>query len=678
MIVVSNFKFVFSNEERNRSNIENSSIENNLKEVNDKMVELIPREILFSDYDKSDVEISPDGKYISFLAPYNGVSNIWVAPVNDINSAKPITKENERGIDPFPRLIWSYTGEIIYTKDNKGDENLGIFSVNPLTGENKTLFSQENVQARILKVSRSIPNEILIMANARDKSAYDIYRLNLKTKELKTVFENKENFFPITANEDYNLILLSKVREDGGVDFFLYKDGKVIFIFGINVEDTLTALGQSYYEFDASGNKLYFFDSTNRDTIALAEIDLISFKKNIIFGTDIADISDILVEPVSNIPQAVAYTYDRKKWVILDEKIKKDFEYLLSLENGEMDIVSRSEDVQYWIISYDFDDKPKRYYIYNRKKKEATFLFSAKKALENIPLAKTYPVVIESRDGLKLVSYLTLPILEDKGGKPLRPLPMVLSVHGGPWYRDTWGFNRTNQWLANRGYAVLQVNFRGSTGFGKSFISASYKEWGGKMQDDLFDAVKWAIESNIADPKRIAIFGTSYGGYATLVGLTFTPDLFACGVDVFGPSNLLSFYESMPPYWKPLINFFKKSIGDFTKEEDRKLLMSRSPIYFVDNIKKPLLVAQGANDVRVKKTESDQIVKAMKERGLPVIYILFPDEGHGFVKPENKIAFYAITEKFLAKYLQGKYEPIRKQELERSSMIILEGKEFIE
>jgi len=641
------------------------------------MVELIPREILFSDFDKSYVQISPDGKYISFLAPYNGVSNIWVASVNDINSAKPITKENERGITEFPSLVWSYTGEIIYMKDNKGDENWGIFSVNPLTGENETLFSQENVQAQILKVSRSIPNEILIMVNARDKSAYDIYRLNLKTKELKTVFENKENFFPLTANEDYNLILLSKFREDGGMDFFLHKDGKVIFIFGINVEDTLTALGQSYYEFDASGNKLYFFDSTNRDTRALAEIDLISFKKNIIFGTDIADISDVLFKPVSNIPQAVAYTYDRKKWVILDQKIKKDFEYLLSLENGEMDIVSRSEDDQYWIISYDFDDKPKGYYIYNRKKKEATFLFSAKKALENIPLAKTYPVVIESRDGLKLVSYLTLPILEDKGGKPLRPLPMVLSVHGGPWYRDTWGFNRTIQWLANRGYAVLQVNFRGSTGFGKSFISASYKEWGGKMQDDLVDAVKWAIENNIADPKRIAIFGTSYGGYATLVGLTFTPDLFVCGVDVFGPSNLLSFYESMPPYWKPFINFFKKSIGDFTKEEDRKLLMSRSPIYFVDNIKKPLLVAQGANDVRVKKTESDQIVKAMKERGLPVIYILFPDEGHGFEKPENKIAFYAITEKFLAKYLKGKYEPIRKQELERSSMIILEGKEFI-
>ena len=376
----------------------------------------------------------------------------------------------------------------------------------------------------------------------------------------------------------------------------------------------------------------------------------------------------------------MAYTYDRKKWVILDEKIKKDFEYLLSLENGEMDILSRSEDDQYWIISYDFDDKPKRYdiiFIYNRKEKEATFLFSAKKALENIPLAKTYPVVIESRDGLKLVSYLTLPILEDKGGKPLRPLPMVLSVHGGPWYRDTWGFNRLNQWLANRGYAVLQVNYRGSTGFGKNSINASYKEWGGKMHNDLVDAVKWAIENNIAVPKRIAIFGTSYGGYATLVGLTFTPDLFACGVDVFGPSNLLSSYESMPPYWKTFINFFKKSIGDLTKEEDRKLLMSRSPIYFVDNIKKPLLVVHGANDVRVKKTESDQIVKAMKERGLPVIYILFPDEGHGFVKPENKIAFYAIMEKFLAKYLQGKYEPIRKQELERSSMIILEGKEFI-
>ncbi len=317
-----------------------------------------------------------------------------------------------------------------------------------------------------------------------------------------------------------------------------------------------------------------------------------------------------------------------------------------------------------------------RYYLYNREKKKATFLFTNRSELEKLQLAKMHPVVIKSRDDLNLVSYLSLPPWLDEDGKPKKPLPMVLFVHGGPWARDSWGYRSYHQWLANRGYAVLSVNYRGSTGFGKDFINASNMEWAGKMHDDLLDAVNWAVENGVAVKDSIAIMGASYGGYATLVGLTFTPDVFCCGVDIVGPSNLRTLLETVPPYWKPMMELWATRIGDPRTEEGRRFLESRSPLTYVDKISKPLLIGQGANDPRVKQSEADQIVEAMKAKGIPVTYILYPDEGHGFARPENRLSFNAVAELFLQQFLNGRAELIG-DDFENSSIEIVEGREYV-
>ncbi|MCC6522137.1 MAG: S9 family peptidase, partial [Polyangiaceae bacterium] len=328
--------------------------------------------------------------------------------------------------------------------------------------------------------------------------------------------------------------------------------------------------------------------------------------------------------------------------------------------DGDFDVTSRSDDDARWVVAYVVSDGPVRYYLYDRKAKKADFLFTSQKALEGLPLAKMHPRVIGARDGLSLVSYLTLPAGTDPDGDgvPTAALPLVLYVHGGPWARDFWGYNPAHQWLANRGYATLSVNYRGSTGFGKKFVNASTFEWAGKMHDDLVDAVKWAVDQKIARPAEVAIMGGSYGGYATLVGLTFTPDLFACGVDIVGPSNLITLLNSIPPYWTPQIELFTSRVGDHRTEAGRKLLTERSPLSHVDRIKKPLLIGQGANDPRVKQAESDQIVKAMKDKEIPVTYVLYPDEGHGFNRPPNRTSFFAVSEIFLAQCLGGPYEPV--------------------
>jgi dipeptidyl aminopeptidase/acylaminoacyl peptidase len=336
-----------------------------------------------------------------------------------------------------------------------------------------------------------------------------------------------------------------------------------------------------------------------------------------------------------------------------------------------MEVVSRSLDDRVWAVLYVMDNGPVRYYLYDRDQKEARFLFTNREALESAKLARMHPVVIPARDGLDLVSYLSLPrwMDEDGDGRPAAPLPMVLFVHGGPWARDSWGYHSYHQWLANRGYAVLSVNYRGSTGFGKSFINAGNLEWAGKMHDDLLDSVEWAVREGVAARDRIAIMGGSYGGYATLVGLTFTPDVFACGVDIVGPSNIQTLLETIPPYWAPMMKVFTTRVGDHRTEEGREFLASRSPITFVERISKPLLIGQGANDPRVKQSEADQIVEAMRAKSIPVTYVLYPDEGHGFARPENRLSFNAVTDEFLGAHLGGRVEPVG-DDFEGSSLVL--------
>ena len=373
-----------------------------------------------------------------------------------------------------------------------------------------------------------------------------------------------------------------------------------------------------------------------------------------------ADVGSMIVHPTEKTIQAVGFNYTREEWKILDESIRADLDFLATVEDGEVIITSRTLDDTLWTVAFLLDDGPIKFYLYDRSQKKATFLFSSRDDLDQYELVKMHTPVIKSRDGMNLVSYLTLPRDSDPDGDgvPNRALPMVLDVHGGPWARDDWGFNSTHQWLANRGYAVLSVNYRGSTGFGKNFINAANGEWSGKMHDDLIDAVNWAVEQGIADRDKVAIMGGSYGGYATLVGLTYTPDVFACGVDIVGPSSLVTLLENVPPYWIPFMPVMKVRVGDVDTEEGRAELLKRSPLSLVDKIARPLLIGQGANDPRVTQVEADQIVEAMQAKHIPVTYVLYPDEGHGFALEQNRMSFNAVTEAFLAEHLGGQFEPV--------------------
>lgn len=633
--------------------------------MNPNSIPLIPRKVLFGNPERTHVHLSPDGSKIAFLAPFEGVLNIWVAPSENPNEAKPITFDKNRGILMF---YWAYTNEhIIYIQDRNGDENFHIYVVSLSDLKVVDLTPFEGIQAHIYKLSYKFPENIIIGINNRDPRFHDVYVLNIRTGKLDTLIENDYGFLGMFVNDDFKSFVSLRFLEDGGYELIRFTNSnKWETITRVGSEDSLSTRPLS---FDGTGRYLYMVDSRNRNTSALVSLDIITGETTTIFETDKADVDDILIHPINKRVQAVSYTYERKHWHILDRDIYEDFERLKSVVDGEIEIVGQTLDNELWLVEYHRDDGPVEYYLYSRKEKKSVYLFPHREDLKNWPLAKMRPVFIKARDGLTLVSYLTLPVWS-----PEEPLPMILLVHGGPWYRDFWGYNPTHQWLANRGYAVLSVNFRGSTGFGKDFINAGNMEWGGKMHDDLIDAVDWAVREGIADPNRIGIMGGSYGGYATLVGMTFTPEKFACGVSIVGPSNLITWMENIPEYWKPIESILIQRVGDHRTEEGRRFLLSRSPINYVDRIKRPLLIAHGANDPRVKKSESDQIVNAMREKGIPYVYALFPDEGHGFVRAENRLAFYAVAEIFLSKNLGGRFEPIGDDF--QGSSIILETYEF--
>jgi dipeptidyl aminopeptidase/acylaminoacyl peptidase len=616
---------------------------------------LIPRKLLFGNPDKASPKLSPDGKHLSYLAPVNGVLNVWVGPADKPDAAKPVTKDTKRGIRNYS---WAYTSQhVLYLQDSDGDEDFHVYRVDLANNDTKDLTPLKKIRAEIVETSHKFPTELLVGLNDRDAQFHDVYRVNLLSGERTLVQKNTE-FAGFITDEDFRVRFAMKFTPDGG-SLLLKPDSKGGWTDFLKVPqaDSLTTQPVG---FDKTGDVLYLVDSRNRDTGALASYDLKTNQETVLAADPHADAGTVLTHPTEKTVQAVAFTYERTHWDFKDPAVKADFEELRKLADGDISVASRTLDDKTWVVAFLMDNGPVRYYRYDRGAKKAQFLFTNRKALEGLPLQKMHPRVLKSRGGLDLVSYLTLPPSSDPDGKgkPAKPVPMVLDVHGGPWGRDTWGFDPEHQFLANRGYAVLSVNYRGSTGFGKKFVNAGNREWAGKMHDDLIDAVDWAIKEGIADPKKVAIFGGSYGGYATLVGMTFTPEKFACGVDVVGPSNILTLLKTIPPYWAPIVQLFKDRVGDFTTEEGRKFLESRSPLSRVDQIRRPLLIAQGANDPRVKQSESDQIVKAMQEKHIPVTYVLFPDEGHGFARPQNSLAFNAVTEAFLARHLGGRYEAI--------------------
>ncbi|AFC69702.1 peptidase S9 [Rickettsia amblyommatis] len=627
--------------------------------------QIIPRKVLFGNPDKARVSLTHDGKYILYVAPKDGVLNIWLAPSDDISKAEAITHDKGRG-------IWSYAKaynnkNILYTQDFNGDENDRIYSYNIETKETKLLTPTKGVKAEIAGASHKKPNEILIYLNERNPEYFDIYKLNLDTLEKELIYKN-DRFTDYVTDENLNLRFGSLLDKDGAVEYYELKDGEPKLFTKISMEDSFNT---SILGFDSSGETLYMLEGRNRNTSALKAITLATGSEEILAEDAKADIGLFTVHPTKQTPQAVSIDYDRVSYKILDKDIEDDIKYLQSIDRGDLIINSRTLDDKTWIVAYMADNAPVKYYKYDRANKKAEFLFTNRKELEQYNLAKMIPIIIKSRDGLDLVSYITFPndVKLDKNNIPDRKVPLILNVHGGPWVRDSWGYNPEHQWLANRGYAVLSINYRGSNGFGKDFLNAGNLEYAGKMHTDLIDGVNWAIKNNIVDSDKVCIMGGSYGGYATLVGLTMTPDVFACGVDVVGMSNLLTHVQSKAPYMTPLLSIYKTRIGPWDTEEEKEFLRQRSPINFVDNIKKPLFIAQGVHDVRVVQAESEQIVNSMQAKHIPVVYALYKDEGHGFAKPGNRISYYALAEQFLAKILKGRAEHIG-DDLKNANLIL--------
>ena len=632
-------------------------------------IELIPRKLLFGNPTRSSPQLSPDGAMLSFLAPRDGVMNIWVSPTGKFESAKPLTAEKNR---PLQNYTWARNGEdLLYIQDSGGDENFLLYAVNVHTGTIRKLTDFSKTRVVMYGLSWTRPDELIIGLNHRDPRWHDAWLLNLRTGELSLLHENTQQLSGYTADGDLNLRFASRSRPDGGWELLKFTPDDLEVMSRIEYEDSDTTFMGGLTQ---DGRTLYLLDSRGRDKSVLKSITLATGEEEILAENARADIGGAMPHPVTGRMLAYRVAYLRSEWLPLDSSLTEDFAYLTANVKGEWNPASRTKDNRFWIIVRNDPTIPGAFLLYNRTEKSLTPLFTSRPELEDKPLAPMHAMELKARDGLTLVSYLTLPpgTDSDGDGRPDQPVPLVLLVHGGPWWRDGYGFHPTHQWLANRGYAVLSVNFRGSTGFGKRFIRAGDQEWAGRMHDDLLDAVDWAIAERISPRDKIAIMGGSYGGYATLVGLTFTPDVFACGVDIVGPSNLETLLSTFPPYWEAARAKFARAVGDSANEEGRKLLRDRSPLYRADAIKRPLLIGQGANDPRVKQAESDQIVAAMKERAIPVTYVLYPDEGHGFARPENSLSFNAITEAFLAHTLGGRFEPIG-DDFRGSSLKVPEG-----
>ncbi len=631
---------------------------------------LIPRSVLFGNPDRAQVRINPTGTTLSWLASVNKVLNLHIAPVDNMSSSTVLTHETGHGITSY---LWAWTGKhILYPKDTDGDENDHIYCSNIITGETKDLTPFKDTKAEIVATSHRHPEEIIVALNNRNPKYHDLWRLNISTGETTMILQNDE-YAGFELDEDFNVRLVSRYLENGS--FAYWKLNKNDTRTTYCVIDSDDVLNFHFVGFDATGEKIRVLDARGRDTAALFEWDFDTKESLLIADDPRADVSKLLINPITQDIEAVGIEYDRSKWILVTDPVERDLRHINVLNDGEFIVTSRTANNNQWTVSCYRDNGPVEFYLYDRKKGKAKLLCVSQEDLLDKPLAKMRPITIKSRDGLEMVSYLTLPINAPVSTKTtsdsLNTYPMVLLVHGGPVARDSWGYNPEVQLLANRGYAVLQVNFRGSTGFGKNYINAGVKQWGAKMQDDLVDAVKWAVDNKIADKKRIAIMGGSYGGYATLMGLARDPELFAAGVDIVGPSNLETLLATIPPYWEPAVKYFHRFVGNPNTSEGLSLLKERSPLTIADQIRKPLLIGQGANDPRVKKNESDQIVASMKKHHLPVIYLLYPDEGHGFSRPENNMSFMAITEQFLKQHLGGEAEPVENA-IKDSSVVVLE------
>jgi dipeptidyl aminopeptidase/acylaminoacyl peptidase len=606
---------------------------------------LIPREVLFGNPERASPGISPDGTRIAWLAPVDGVLNVWVGQIG-ADDAKPVTDDTDRGIRDYR---WAHDDRhLLYVQDRGGDENWHLYAVDLEGGGTRDLTPFDGVQAQLVATDKEFPDQVLVGLNKDNPELHDVYQLDLATGKLDLVASNP-GFIGWLADADLRVRCGVAPTPDGGLIVMVRdsEDAEWRQALQVGPED---ALGTSPVAFSRDGNHLIMVSSQDANAARLVRLDLADGDRQVIYADPRYDVESVVLHPDTREPELVTVVRDRAEIEAVDPALAEELARVRAVHPGDPAFLGRDHDDRTWLLAFTADDGPVSYYAWDRAEQRATFLFVHRPELERYQLAGMEPFSFTARDGLEVHGYLSFPPGASRSG-----LPTVLNVHGGPWYRDIWGFNPEVQWFANRGYLCVQVNFRGSTGYGKAFLNAGDREWGAAMHDDLVDAVRHVVERGWADPARVAIYGGSYGGYAALVGATFTPDLFRCAVDLVGPSNLKTLIESIPPYWKPMVALFNTRVGNPETEVD--FLWSRSPLSRVDQIRIPVLIAQGANDPRVKQAESEQIVAAMRDKGIAYEYLLFPDEGHGFAKPENRLRFYAVAERFLATHLGGRHEP---------------------
>jgi dipeptidyl aminopeptidase/acylaminoacyl peptidase len=611
---------------------------------------LVPRSVLFGNPDRIGPTLSPDGSRLAYVAPEDGVLNVFVGPADGSGPAAAVTHDRDRGISDY--LFCQDDRTLVYLQDTAGNEDWRLYGLDLETGEVRLLTPEEKVQAQIIGHNRWRPNTMLVALNQDNPQLHDLYRLDLETGAL-TLDTRNPGFLAWLVDSD--------LQARGGLS--MQPDGSILVMRRVSEP---VAEGEDEWRpfleippddatttepvgFNRAGDALYLLTSLDANAIRLVRLDWQEGTTSIVAEDAQYDIAEVWSHPETRDPQAVVLDEERTRIVVLDPEIDRDLEVLRGLGDGELGVSRSDRSDNRWLFSVAPSDGPTRFHLYDRPAGEATYLFAHQDALDDHELAKMEPFSFTARDGLAVHGYLTFP-----RGLDREKLPAVLNVHGGPWGRDHWGYYPEAQWLANRGYVSVQVNFRGSTGYGKTFLNAGDKQWGRAMHDDLLDAVDHVVAQGWVDRDRVGIMGGSYGGYAALAGATFSPAVFRCAIDLVGPSNLLTLLASIPDYWAPMRAMLYQRIGNL--ETERDMLWERSPLAHVDNIRIPLLVAQGANDPRVKQAEAEQVVAALAEKGLPHDYLLFADEGHGLAKPANREVFYARAERFLSEHLGGRSE----------------------
>ncbi len=620
--------------------------------------ELIDRELIFGNPEYAGAQISPDGKYISFIKPYKDTMNVWVKDTDSpFASARPMTADTSR---PVRSYFWSRDGKfILFVQDKAGDENFNVYAVNPAdkpaAGSDvptaRNITDAKGIRAMIQAVPETDPDAIYVGINERDKAWHDLYKVKISTGERTLISENKDRYQGMIFDNADKLRLAVRSAQNGDTEILkIAADGKATKIYDCNAFETCGPIRfqkdnkRVYMETNKGDADLVELVLMDAETGAIEKVESDPLKKVDFGGANFSDVTDEII--------ATSYEDDRTRLYWKDKNFEKDYNSIKKrVGDREINFQSSTADESKWIVSTVSDVDPGTVWLYDRKSKNLKSLYQIREKLDRNALSPMKAVRYKSSDGLEVPAYLTIP--KGSNGKNL---PTVLFIHGGPWGRDSWGYHSYAQFLANRGYAVLQPNFRASTGYGKKFLNAGNNEWGQKMQDDITWGKKYLVEQGIADPKRVAIMGGSYGGYAALAGVTFTPDEYAASVAIVAPSNLQTLLEAIPPYWEAIRTVFYKRMGDPNTPEGLAQMKRQSPLYSADKIKTPLLVVQGANDPRVNKREADQIVIALRDRNYPVEYLVAPDEGHGFARPVNNMAMIATSEKFLAKHIGGRYQ----------------------